>query len=69
MAADGRLSPCFAAENRPYLDALFVSFAAMFAALGISALPIRPWLRIVLFFAAIPAFIWGVRAFAPWGPV
>ena len=51
---------------QPYLDALAFAFAGSIGAIAVPLLPVRPWLRLALFFLYIPLFLCAVYRFAPW---
>jgi hypothetical protein len=51
---------------QPYFDALAFSFAGSLGAIAVPVLPVRPWLRLALFFLYVPLFLYAVSRFAPW---
>ena len=66
LAADGWLHQRPFPVYQPYLDALAFAFAGSVGAIAVPALPVRPWLRLALFFLYSPLFLWAVGTFAPW---
>lgn len=55
--------------SRVAVSALFVAFAGGLGIVAVPVLPVWPWLRCILLFLYIPAFICAVRFFAPWAPL
>lgn len=51
---------------QPYLDALAFSVAGTVGSIAVPVLPVRPWLRLVLFLLYIPLFLCAVDWLAPW---
>ena len=67
LAADGLLHHRAPVQTyQPYLDALAFAFAGSIGAVAVPVLPVRPWLRLALFFCYIPLFLFAVYHFAPW---
>ena len=67
LAADALLHRRFAGHSfQPYFDALAFAFAGSVGAIAVPALPVRPWLRLALFFLYTPLFLCAVYFFAPW---
>jgi len=66
LAVDGATQHLQAEAWRPYIGALCLAFGGGVGLIAVPALPVRPWLRIVLFFFYIPLFLLAARIFAPW---
>ncbi len=67
LAADGLLHHRYPVPvYQPYFDALAFAFAGTVGAIAVPALPVRPWLRMALFFLYVPLFLCAVDIFAPW---